>query len=252
LLTNDDGFYSPGIEALYKQCENLGHVHIVAPDQEQSATSMALNLHRPLRLKTIKENIYAVDGTPADCVYFAVQKILPRKPDILISGMNNGPNLGQQDVMYSGTVAGALQGIFLSIPSIAVSLIPDQNGRFFYDYGAKITHRIAHAVLKNSFFSKTMLNINIPPPPFRGIRIVKLGEKRYNPEIIEKEDPRMRRYFWIGTGTPKGIGDPDSDVKVIKKGYTTITPIHTNLTDFKILKNSSFQEMFSAIDHEIS
>ena len=122
LLTNDDGFFTKGIEALFQAFSPLGEIYIVAPDRERSATSLALTLHHPLRVKLIRDNVYAVDGTPADCIYLAVQKLLPRKPDLIVSGINPGPNLGQQDISYSGTVAGAFQGTFLQIPSIAISI----------------------------------------------------------------------------------------------------------------------------------
>ncbi len=250
LLTNDDGFYSQGMEALAHHLEKEGHVYIVAPDQERSATSLALNLHRPLRVKNIRANVYAVDGTPADCVYLAVQKILPRKPDFLISGINSGPNLGQQDISYSGTVAGALQGTFLQIPSMAVSVLHDDNGEFHYDHAAKICLSLMNKTLKNSLPEGTTLNINIPPPPIKGIKFVKLGQKRYNPEISERQDPRNRIYYWIGTGNPKAIGDGDSDVMVIKEGYVTITPLHKDLTDYRILEDRNFRDIFSAKSNE--
>ncbi len=123
LLTNDDGFFSEGIVTLYRKMKDLGRVIIVAPDREQSATSLSLTLHRPLRIKKIKRSVFAVDGTPADCIYLALERILPRKPDLLISGLNHGPNLGQQDIAYSGTVAAAIQGTFLEIPSLAASVL---------------------------------------------------------------------------------------------------------------------------------
>lgn len=246
LLTNDDGFYSQGIEALASCLEKEAQVYIVAPDQERSATSLALNLHRPLRVKNIRSNTYAVDGTPADCVYLAIQKILPRKPDLLISGINPGPNLGQQDISYSGTVAGALQGSFLQIPSLAVSVLHDDYGEFHYDQAVKICLSFMNKILNNSFPKGTTLNINIPPPPVKGIKFVKLGQKRYNPEISERQDPRNRIYYWIGTGNPIAIGDEDSDVMVIKEGYVTITPLHKDLTDYKILKDREFINNFSA------
>ena len=250
LLTNDDGFFSPGIETLAHHFFKEAQIYIVAPDQERSATSLALNLHRPLRVKNIRDNVYAVDGTPADCVYLAVQKILPRKPDLLISGINPGPNLGQQDISYSGTVAGALQGTFLQIPSMAVSVLHDGSDEFHYEHAVKVTLFLMKKILDNSLPEGTTLNINIPPPPIKGIKLVKLGQKRYDPEISERRDPRNRIYYWIGTGNPKAIGDEDSDVMVIKEGYVTITPLHKDLTDYKILKDRDFKDIFSANSNE--
>ncbi len=251
LLTNDDGFFSEGLEILARALQDIAQVYIVAPDREKSAISLALSLHRPLRVKEVRKNIYAIDGTPADCVYMAVQKLLPRKPDLLISGPNPGPNLGQQDTAYSGTVAGALQGTFLQIPSVAFSILHDAEKNFHYEDAVKIALVLIKKILKNPPKEGITLNINIPPPPIRGIKVVKLGQKRYNPEIIEKTDPRNRTYFWIGTGQPKAIGEKNSDVKVIKEGYITVTPLHTDKTDYPSIENIRFQNIFLSLDNEL-
>ncbi len=251
LLTNDDGFYSEGLEVLAQPLKALAQVYIVAPDREKSATSLALSLHRPLRIKEIRDKVYAIDGTPADCVYMAVQKLLPRKPDLLISGPNPGPNLGQQDTAYSGTVAGALQGTFLGIPSLALSILHDEERNFHMEEAIKIALVLIKKILKTPPGEGITLNVNIPPPPVKGIRVVKLGQKRYNPEIIEKIDPRNRIYYWIGTGQPKAIGDKNSDVKVIQEGYITVTPLHTDKTDFNSIQNKSFQKIFHSLEDEI-
>jgi 5'-nucleotidase len=250
LLTNDDGFFSEGMKVLADRLEAEGQTFVVAPDQEKSATSLALNLHRPLRLWAIKSNVFAVDGTPADCVYLAVQKILPRKPDLLISGINPGPNLGQQDISYSGTVAGALQGAFLQIPSIAISVLHDEQGKFYFEDALEICLPLIRKVLQTRMFDGTALNINIPPPPVKGIKIVKLGQKRYNPEITERKDPRNRPYYWIGTGRPKAIGDQDSDVMVIKRGFATVTPLHRDMTNYALIQKPEFKDFFQSILYE--
>ena len=234
LLTNDDGFYSEGIESLSRRLKSLGQIHIVAPDREKSATSLALTLHRPLRVKRVKPKVYAVDGTPADCVYLALQKLLPRKPALLISGINRGPNLGRQDISYSGTVAAAIQGSFLRIPSLAVSLLPDEKHHYFFDSAARFVASLVEKALEKP----------LPPPPVKGVKIVKLGQKRYNPEIIEKEDPRKNIYYWIGTGHPKAEGDKDSDVKIIKEGYITVTPLHLDKTDYLSIQKKKFRTLF--------
>jgi 5'-nucleotidase len=251
LLTNDDGFFSEGLEILAQALKPLAQVYIVAPDREKSATSLALSLHRPLRVKKVRTNIYAIDGTPADCVYMAVQKLLPRKPDLLISGPNPGPNLGQQDTAYSGTVAGAIQGTFLQIPSVALSILHDTEKNFHYDHAIKIAVVLIKKILKIPPKEGITLNINIPPPPVKGIKVVKLGQKRYNPEIIEKTDPRNRTYFWIGTGQPRAIGEKNSDVMVIKEGYITVTPLHTDKTDYGSIENDGFQNIFHSLNNEI-
>ena len=247
LLTNDDGFTAPGITTLYEHLLELGETYIVAPDRERSAASLALSLHNPLRVKPIRPQVFAVDGTPADCVYLAIQKLLPRKPDIIISGINPGPNLGQQDISYSGTVAAAIQGTFFLIPSLAVSLIPDTNGRCAFDFTAKIARRVAGRMLHNEGFPGITINLNVPPPPFRGIKIAPLGQKHYQPEIIVRKDPRNRDYYWIGTGQPKAVGPPESDVMVIKAGYTTATPLQRDFTAYKAAANPSFADLFSDI-----
>jgi 5'-nucleotidase len=251
LLTNDDGFFSEGLELLAQALEAIAHVYIVAPDREKSATSLALSLHRPLRVKKVRKNIYAIDGTPADCVYMAVQKLLPHKPDLLISGPNPGPNLGQQDTAYSGTVAGAIQGTFLGIPSLALSILHDKEKNFHLEDAIRIALVLIKKILKSPPEAGITLNINIPPPPVKGIKVVKLGQKRYNPEIIEKSDPRNRTYFWIGTGQPKAIGDKNSDVMVIKEGYITVTPLHSDKSDYPSIANEGFQKIFLSIENEI-
>ncbi len=230
LLTNDDGFYSPGIQALFRALAPLGTTYIVAPDREKSACSLAVTLRRPLRVQRVKPRVWAVEGTPVDCVYFALQKFLPRRPDLVVSGMNPGPNLGQQDINYSGTVAGAIQGTFHGLPSIAVSLLPGARGRFDLKAAAATVRIIAAAVLADGLPAGTALNVNIPPAPVRGAKITRLGWKFYDPEIIEKTDPRDAPYYWIGTGTPRRVGDAGTDVMAAHAGYISITPLHTDMT----------------------
>jgi 5'-nucleotidase len=251
LLTNDDGLHAEGISVLFDKLYHLGQIHIVAPDQEKSASSLALTLHHPLRIKLIKKNMYAVSGTPADCVYLAVQKFLPRLPDLLVSGINHGPNLGQQDTSYSGTVAGAKQGAFLHIPSMAVSLMPDKDGRFSFEVASTIVLAFAKKILESPLPKGKFLNINIPPPPLKGIKIAHLGQKRYNPSVIEKLDPRGRLYYWIGTGNPKATGDEDSDVMVFKKGYVTVTPLQNDSTDLSTVRSTKFHEMLESLEKDV-
>jgi 5'-nucleotidase len=230
LLCNDDGFYREEIRILHRRLRPLGRTVIVAPDRERSAASMAVTLRRPLRLQRHGPSVWSLDGTPADCVYFALQAVLPRRPDLLISGMNPGPNLGQQDVHYSGTVAAAVQAAFLGLPAMAVSMIPDARGRFALPFAASVVRRIAERVLADGLPPGIALNVNIPAPPVRGLRVTKLGWKFYEPEIIEKRDPRDNAYYWIGTGHPSHVGDADSDVKTSDAGWISVTPIHTDVT----------------------
>ncbi|MBC7360980.1 MAG: 5'/3'-nucleotidase SurE [Candidatus Aminicenantes bacterium] len=230
LLTNDDGYFSPGITVLSEELSQLGQVYIVAPDREKSSISLALTLRRPLRAEKVGKNVYAVDGTPADCVYIAMRYVLPRKPDFLISGMNLGANLGCQDVSYSGTVAAALQGTFMGIPSIAVSLISRNGKQYDFEKAARLVRLLLEILLKKKLPPKTYLNVNIPPFPIKGITITRLGEKRYSPELIKKKDPRGKTYFWIGVGNPKAIGPKNSDVQVVDRGWVSITPLQIDRT----------------------
>ena len=237
LLTNDDGYFAAGINALIKNLQDLAEVFVVAPDREKSATSLALTLHHPLRVKEVKPRLMAVDGTPADCIYLAIQKLLPRKPDLILSGINHGPNLGQQDVAYSGTVAGAVQGTFFGVPSLALSCLTDQDRRFDFDYAAGLARSLAEYFLTLGIPAGITLNVNIPPAPFKGLRITTLGQKHYAPEILEARDPRHLPYYWIGMGSPVPLGDGDSDIEAIKNGFLSITPLHSDLTSYEMLKS---------------
>jgi 5'-nucleotidase len=237
LLTNDDGFFAEGLQALSRALRGLGRLVIVAPDREKSASSLALSLHRPLRVQHISRDTYAVDGTPADCVYLALKRFLPRVPDLLVSGMNAGPNLGQQDVSYSGTVAAAIQGTFFLVPSVAVSLIADRDGVYHFRESALFVKRLAARLLARRPAEGVTLNVNVPPPPVRGVKITKVGVKRYEPEIIEKTDPRDNSYFWIGRGNPRTIGTGGTDVAAARDGFISVTPLRVALTDYGAMRS---------------
>jgi len=247
LLTNDDGFYRETIQSLFRALGALGTTYIVAPDREKSACSLAVTLRQPLRAQRIKPRVWAVEGTPVDCVYFALQKFLPRRPDLIVSGPNPGPNVGQQDINYSGTVAGAIQGSFHGIPSIAVSLLPDARGRFDLKAAAAIVRRIAADVLARGLPAGTALNVNIPPPPVKGVKITRLGWKFYDPEIIEKTDPRNASYYWIGTGTPRRVGDAGTDVVAAHAGYVSLTPLQTDMTAHRALGAAKLRRLARAL-----
>ena len=245
LLTNDDGFFAPGIEALELKARELGDIYVVAPDREKSATSLALTLRQPLRVHRVRDNVFAVDGTPADCIYLALRKILPRKPDLVLAGINPGPNLGRQDVAYSGTVAGALQGSFFHIPSMAVSCLPDSSSRLPFAFAADVALKMATGLLRAKLPPGTVLNVNVPRPPVKGIRMTTLGEKRYSPEVIEKKDPRKNVYFWIGMGKIKAVGGQGSDVRAVERGFISVTPLHRDMTDHQVLDLPSFRSIFN-------
>lgn len=247
LLTNDDGYIAEGLQVLRRALKGLGEIWVVAPDREKSACSLSLTLHRPLRVQKAGPHGYAVDGTPADCVYLAVRKLLPRCPDLLLSGINRGPNLGQQDIAYSGTVAAAVQGTFLGIPSAALSLHADAKERYPFDYAARLVRPLAAYLLTHRLPAGTTLNVNIPPPPCKGVRATDLGQKRYSPEIVEKKDPRENSYFWIGTGRPQPSGSPTSDIRAVAAGYLSLTPLHKDMTDHPAVRGVFFRRLASAI-----
>src|SRR4030067_15246 len=184
LLTNDDGYFADGILALARRLKRAAETVVVAPDREKSATSLSLTLRRPLRGERRKGAVFAVDGTPADCIYLALKMILQRSPCLIISGINRGPNLGQQDISYSGTVRDAIQGTFLGIPSVAVSAGPNVQGEHDFDLSAELIFKLAKRILKKRLPAGLTLNVNIPAPPIQGARMTHLGEQRYPPDVV--------------------------------------------------------------------
>lgn len=231
LLTNDDGFYSKGICALKTELEKKYRVWVVAPDREKSAISMALTLNHPLRINQVEENVFAVNGTTADCVNIALQKILPARPDFIVSGMNLGENLSE-DIFFSGTVGGAFSGYLYGIPSLAVSLIAGlgqyQKQEFAFVPGAEITSKALQMLMTLSH-NGVIYNLNIPFPNRGEIAVTTLGNKRYTPDIIERTDPRGGKYYWIGTGTPAYADRQGTDVWAVKNGYISLSVIKYDL-----------------------
>lgn len=231
-LTNDDGIHAPGLNTLAKYMKSFGEILIVAPDREQSASSHSLTLTRPLRIAKLDENRYAVDGTPTDAVMVAVHGILKKRklPDLLISGINHGPNMGD-DVSYSGTVAAAIEGSIIGIPSIAVSLADWEAAD--YVPAARAVKKIARWVLKNGLPQFSFLNINIPylgKRPFKGMKITRLGRRVYNDVIVEKVDPRGRNYYWIA-GDPEWSDVDGSDFAAVSRGMVSVSPLKVDMTD---------------------
>jgi len=242
LLTNDDGYFAPGIKALEREIKKLARVLVVSPDREQSASSHSLTLQRPLRINKHDNMHFSVDGTPTDSVMIGVHALLKgRKPDLLISGINHGPNMGD-DVTYSGTVAGAIEGSILGIPSIAVSLADWEAND--YVPAARATRKIVRQLSEWPFPESIFLNVNIPylgKNPYKGARITKLGKRVYNDIIVEKTDPRGKHYYWIG-GEPEWTDIDGSDYSAVRSGYISITPLaldmtsHSTFREFKDLK----------------
>jgi 5'-nucleotidase len=242
LLTNDDGYLSEGIQRLKRVLSADYRVYVVAPDRERSAISMSLTIHHPLRLRRMAENEYAIDGTPADCVNIALQKILPNPPDFVVSGMNEGENLCE-DVFFSGTVAGAFTGSLYGIPSLAVSLIDEGKGKpFAYEDGAHVTAGVLEKLLPLNDHS-VVYNLNIPAGHDGAIAVTALGLKRYTPSIIERTDPRGRKYYWIGTGNPTLAGEKGTDLKAVRNKTISLSVLKYDLnTPQELLK---LQEAFN-------
>ena len=243
LITNDDGISSPGIRALEDALAPIGDVYVVAPETEQSAVAHALTLHRPLRAEKAGEKRYFVNGTPTDCVIVAVNKLLPKKPDIIISGINNGANLGD-DITYSGTVAAAIEGTLLGIPSIAISLVTEyMNGDGLHKSASKLQiaadylKETAGKVLLNGLPDDTLLNINVPnTEKIAGVKVTKQGKRVYDNSIQELRDPRGRECFWIGGGILKWEPGGNTDLEAVNSGYISVTPIHLDLTNYEAFK----------------
>ncbi len=235
LVTNDDGIASPGLHAVGTALRVLGEVWIVAPDRERTAVGHAVTLHKPLRLTRIEERMFAVNGTPVDCVNLALAKVLPRRPALLVSGINKGVNLGD-DVMYSGTVSGALEGTILGVPSIAVSQEGDEFFRF--EVGARYAARVAAHVLQHGLPPETILNVNVPDCPARSVRGVKvtcLSRRRFDNPIIEKVDPRGRKYYWIAGTRVSWSRRNDADHEALEQQMVSVTPIHLDTTHYEVL-----------------
>lgn len=228
LITNDDGIYSEGIRKLADVLRKVGDVIIVAPDREQSAASHALTLNRPLRLLELEENEWIVDGTPTDCVNLAVLKLMrDRRPDIVVSGINFGPNLGD-DVTYSGTISAAFEGALLNIPSIAFSALIGEH--FSFDRCAEFAGLLTHYILEQPRNPQIILNVNFPVTQFRGVRVTRLGKRVYSEGVIERLDPRGRKYYWIGGDPPTWHPGEGTDFEAVQNGYVSITPLHLDLT----------------------
>ena len=230
LLTNDDGVHAEGLAALARALADLGDAYVIAPEREQSACGHALTLHRPLRVDRLDERRFAVNGTPSDCVNLGVLGFLPERPVLVIAGVNHGSNLGD-DVTYSGTVSAAMEGTLLGVPSIAVSLVTggDLAG------AAQLARLIVTHALVTGLPRKTLLNVNVPKDPPRGIRLTRLGHRVYSEKIVEQEDPRGRTHYWIGGGSPEWEELAGTDMGAIHEGYVSVTPLHLDLTNHRAL-----------------
>jgi len=232
LVTNDDGIHSEGIVVLARALREVGEVFIIAPDRERSTISHSLTLHRPLRIEKIKKNVYAVDGTPADCVYMGVNVVLPGKPRLIVSGINKGGNLGD-DVTYSGTVSAAFEGTLLGIPSFSISLV--SRSHFKFQTAAHFATKAAKHIIKKGLPKNTFLNINVPnldEKDIKSYKITKQGRWMNNGNaVIEKTDPRGKKYYWIGTEQLVFDKKKETDYEAVSNSYISITPLHIDLTN---------------------
>lgn len=243
LVTNDDGINAIGIKELAHSLKKLGEVIIVAPDRERSATGHAITMHQPLRIEKVDfhdSNIdaWSINGTPSDCVKIAVESILSEKPDIIVSGINNGPNLGT-DVLYSGTVSAAIEGALHNIPSLAMSVYGSRAG-INYEGATFFSCNLVEIALANKMPNNLVLNINFPSldkNDIKGIKITELGIRKYQNSYEERKDPMGKSYYWL-SGSLIEINNTDtSDVECVKNGYISVTPLHFDLTDYKYIND---------------
>lgn len=240
LATNDDGIRAPGLRLLAEALGELGDVWVYAPDRQQSAVGHGVSLHRPLRVEQASEQWFMVDGTPTDCVMLAVRDLLPRRPDLVVSGINPGANLGD-DVTYSGTVAGAYEGMLLGLRAFAVSNVSYQPRHM--DTCAAAAARIAQALLtgtmKNMALDGTMLNVNVPDTGYdalNGISFTRMGRRDYQDEIVRRTDPRGGVYYWIGGAEPSHVAEEGTDFEAVENGRVSVTPLHRDITNHEMLE----------------
>lgn len=241
LVTNDDGIFADGLRILAKHLKKIGHVTVVAPDRQRSATGHAITVHHPLRVEEVKladveVPAYAVNGTPSDCVKLAVEALLTSPPEVVVSGINPEPNLGT-DVLYSGTVSAALEGMMAGIPSLAVSLANEETGDF--DYAAEFTVRLIQRLREEGGLPPDLLlNINIPslePSAIVGVKLTKLGVRRYQKCFDQRVDPRGKVYFWLAGEVFDTDEDPETDTVALRNNYISVTPLHFDLTRYDLL-----------------
>jgi len=230
LLSNDDGYQADGLATLAVSLSDLAEIVIVAPDRNQSGASHSLTLNTPLRVERTRDGMYSVNGTPTDCVHLALTGLLDEEPDMVIAGINHGANLGD-DVLYSGTLAAAAEGLFLGLPAIAVSLV-GENPRNF-DTAGQAIRIVLQQLAKSPLPADTTLNINVPDLPFAelsGFRATRLGYRHRAEPMIESRDPKGRLMYWVG---PAGLGQdagPGTDFHAVEHGYVSVTPMHFDLT----------------------
>jgi 5'-nucleotidase len=237
LLANDDGIHATGLRMLAQVLSEFANIWIVAPDRERSATSHSISLHKPLRIRQLAVQEYCVDGTPADCVYLAIHHLLPQKPDVIVSGINHGSNIGS-DVLYSGTISAAMEGALLGCAALAISMsVPKEGGPQESEYfvrAAQAASVLVRSVVRKPMPRGVLLNVNVPyvEKPL-GFKLCRLGFTDWSHNVVERHDPRGRPYYWIGGARTDTLNMPDSDSLALEQGYISVTPVHYDLTDFR-------------------
>ena len=238
LISNDDGLDAPGIRLLAEKIgQNVEKITIIAPDRDRSGASNSLTLDRPIRVHQRSENIYKVYGTPTDCVHVGITGLLDQEPDMVVSGINAGANMGD-DVLYSGTVAAAMEGRFLGLPAIAVSLAYHEGRPHHYETAAYAAVLLMKHLIAQPLPADTILNVNVPDRPWdeiQGFETTRLGHRHRADNVIPIEDPRGRSFFWIGAAGDEDDNGPGTDFNAINRGYVSVTPIHTDLTRYQAL-----------------
>jgi 5'-nucleotidase len=237
LCTNDDGRDALGLRTLMRAAAPLGDVWTVAPDREQSATSHSLTLDRPLRVGSRRRRQYHVDGTPTDCVLLAVHELMDRPPEVVLSGVNHGANMGE-DVLYSGTVAAAMEATLLGIPAVAVSYV-GEDADAIEGFEPLLRALLRTLVVRTDFPRDALFNVNLPvrsPEEVVGVRFTRLGRRVYSESITRRLDPAGREYYWIGGGEIRWSGPEDADFRAVEAGYVSVTPLHLDLTHGRLLE----------------
>jgi 5'-nucleotidase len=230
LLSNDDGYQAPGLEALAESLSQIAKIVVVAPDQDRSGASNSLTLTSPLRARTMENGFIRVDGTPTDCVHLAITGLLEEDPDLVVSGINAGPNMGD-DVLYSGTVAAATEGRFLGLPAIAVSM--NSHDPQHIESGARVALELVQRLERAPLTESVILNVNVPDLPYadlKGIRSTRLGHRHKAEPVIKAKDPRGRTIYWVGPAGAEQDAGPGTDFHAVREGYVSITPLQVDLT----------------------
>ena len=232
LISNDDGYQASGIAALAAALEDIATIHVVAPDRDRSGASNSLTLDSPVRARVASNGYTCVDGTPTDCVHLAITGLLDTEPDMVVAGINSGANLGD-DVLYSGTVAAAMEGRFLGFPAIAVSLATEKPAH--YETAARVTVDLVQRVMAGSLPADTILNVNVPDVPWeelKGIQATRLGHRHKSEPVIKMNDPRGRPVYWVGPSGPEQDAGPGTDFHAVRTGYVSVTPLDVDLTRY--------------------